>query len=87
MLSPGKGGAAPIYGHALGHATYERHRPEQTLLYQLVGKHYPALIEQLEFRVKVCRLMSIKSLKRISNAVASNMASFACVAMAVTSSD
>jgi hypothetical protein len=35
MLSPGK--------DALGHATYERHRPEQTLLYQLVEKHYPAL--------------------------------------------
>jgi hypothetical protein len=44
MLSPGKG--------ALGHATYERHRPEQTLLYQLVEKHYPALVEQLEFQGK-----------------------------------
>ena len=44
MLSSGKG--------ALGHATYERHRPEQTLLYQLVEKHYPALIEQLEFQGK-----------------------------------
>jgi len=39
MLSPCKG--------ALNHATYERHRPEQTLLYQLVEKHYPALVEQL----------------------------------------
>ena len=37
---------------ALGHATYERHRPEQTLLYQLVEKHYPALVEQLEFQGK-----------------------------------
>ena len=44
MLSPGK--------DALGHATYERHRPEQTLLYQLVEKHYPALVEQLEFQGK-----------------------------------
>ena len=52
MLSPGKGGAAPVYGHALGHATYERHRPEQTLLYQLVEKHYPALVEQLAFQGK-----------------------------------
>jgi hypothetical protein len=34
MLSPGK--------DALGHATYERHRPEQTLLYQLIEKHYTA---------------------------------------------
>ena len=47
MLSPDKGGSAPVYGHALGHATYERHRPEQTLLYQLIEKHYPTLIEEL----------------------------------------
>jgi ribosomal protein S27E len=26
---------------------YERHQPEQTLLYQLVETHYPALVEQL----------------------------------------
>jgi len=52
MLSPGKGGSAPVYGHVLGHATYERHRPEDTLLYQLVEKHYPALVEQLEFQGK-----------------------------------
>lgn len=38
MLSPGK--------DALGQVTCERHRPEQTLLYQLVEKHYPALIEE-----------------------------------------
>jgi ribosomal protein S27E len=44
MLSPGK--------DPLGHATYERHRPEQTLLYQLIEKHYPALVEQLEFQDK-----------------------------------
>jgi hypothetical protein len=25
---------------------YERHRPEQTLLYQIVDKHYPDLIAQ-----------------------------------------
>jgi hypothetical protein len=40
MLSPGK--------EALGQATYERHRPEQTLLYQLIDKHYPALVGELE---------------------------------------
>ena len=44
MLSPGK--------DALGQVTYERHRPEQTLLYQLVEKHYPALIEQLDAQGK-----------------------------------
>ena len=41
MLSTGKGRAAPVYGHALGHATYERHRPEQTLLYQLIERYWP----------------------------------------------
>jgi len=44
MLSPGKG--------APGRATYERHRPEQTLLYQLIEKHYPALIEKLDAQGK-----------------------------------
>jgi len=33
---------------ALGDVAYERHRPEQTLLYQLVEAHYPALVEQLD---------------------------------------
>ncbi len=32
---------------AVGDADYERHRPAQTLLYQLVEAHYPALIDQL----------------------------------------
>ena len=45
MLSPGK--------NALGHATYERHRPEQTLLYQLVEKHYPALVTQLDAQGRI----------------------------------
>ena len=63
MLSPGKGGAAPVYGHALGHATYERHRPEQSLLYPLVEKHYPALVEQLEFQGK--NLPSIGRIKGV----------------------
>ena len=27
--------------------TYQRHRPEQTLLYQLVEKHYPAFAEMM----------------------------------------
>jgi hypothetical protein len=44
MLSPGK--------DALGQVTYERHRPEQTPLYQLVEKHHPALIEQLDAQGK-----------------------------------
>ena len=32
---------------------YERHRPEQTLLYQLVELHYPAFVTQLALEGKV----------------------------------
>ena len=37
---------------AISDAAYERHRPEQTLLYQLIEKHYPALIEQFDAQGK-----------------------------------
>ena len=33
--------------NAVGDVAYDRHRPEQTLLYQIVEAHYPALLEQL----------------------------------------
>ena len=39
MLSPGK--------DVFGHTTDERHQPAQTLLYQFVEAHYPALVDQL----------------------------------------
>jgi hypothetical protein len=39
MLAQGRDG--------LGKNAYERHQPEQTLLYQLVEAHYPALVDQL----------------------------------------
>jgi hypothetical protein len=39
MLAQGRGD--------LGKSAYERHRPEQTLLYQLVEAHYPALVHEL----------------------------------------
>lgn len=42
-----QGGSAPVYGHGPGNTAYERHQPEQTLLYQLVEAHYPALVSQL----------------------------------------
>jgi hypothetical protein len=42
-----QGEPAPAYGHGLGDVAYERHQPEQTLLYQLVEAHYPALVNQL----------------------------------------
>ena len=41
MLAPGKESLPPVHGHALGHTTYERHRPEQTLLYQLIERYWP----------------------------------------------
>ena len=31
----------------LSKTAYERHQPEQTLLYHLVETHYPALVDQL----------------------------------------
>ncbi|MEO0437730.1 MAG: hypothetical protein AAF098_12570, partial [Pseudomonadota bacterium] len=39
MLLPGRQGFASIF--------YERHRPEQTLLYQLVEAHYPVVVERM----------------------------------------
>jgi hypothetical protein len=44
MLSDGK--------DTVGDVAYDRHRPEQTLLYQLVQAHYPALINQLGLQGK-----------------------------------
>ena len=32
---------------SLGKTVYERHQPEQTLLYQLVEAHYPTLFDLL----------------------------------------
>jgi len=31
----------------MGSVGYQRHRPEQTLLYQIVERHYPAFVEHL----------------------------------------
>ena len=31
----------------MGSAGYQRHRPERTLLYQIVECHYPAFVEHL----------------------------------------
>ena len=41
MLAPGKESLLPVRGHAPAHTTYERHRPEQTLLYQLIERYWP----------------------------------------------
>ncbi len=47
MLAQDRESLPPIHGHGLGKTAYERHQPEQTLLYQLVEAHYPALVDQL----------------------------------------
>lgn len=44
MLAQGRDG--------LGKTAYERHQPEQTLLYQLVEEHYPTLVDQLAHQGK-----------------------------------
>jgi ribosomal protein S27E len=43
----GQVGAAAFGGGERG-GTYRRHRPEQTLLYQVVARHYPAFVELME---------------------------------------
>jgi hypothetical protein len=50
--------AAPLYSGRNAHAahararaqahSYERHRPEQTVLYRVVEQHSPALVERAE---------------------------------------
>ncbi len=46
MLQAGIAGLGDqLPGHSV--PRYERHRPEQTLLYQIVDKHYPDFLEQL----------------------------------------
>lgn len=47
MLAQGRKRLPLVNGHGLADVADERHRPEQTLLYQLVEKHYPALVDQL----------------------------------------
>ena len=39
--------ASAVVAHAV---SYARHRPEQTLLYQLVQTHYPAFLVELAAR-------------------------------------
>jgi hypothetical protein len=39
--------AAGTAERAVGTAPYQRHRPEHTLLYQIVEQHYPAFVAHL----------------------------------------
>lgn len=88
MLAQGREGLPPVHGHGPGNTAYERHHPEQTLLYQLVEAHFPALVEQLaqhdcmdaggrakqepEPRANPCPTMSTENSRPTSSAVVSN---------------
>ncbi len=48
-MTPLLAGTEAVAGTARAGA-YARHRPEQTLLYQLVEAHYPAFVEHLAAR-------------------------------------
>jgi hypothetical protein len=50
VLSPSPGWTASVDRHAVDRVAYERHYPQDTLLYPLIEKHYPFLVEQLVVR-------------------------------------
>jgi len=68
--------------------SYQRHRPEQTLLYQIVEQHYPAFTAHLAERGKArsCQAMCKANSRITSNADGWNMAFCGCAASRVTSS-
>ena len=37
----------PLGKEAAGGVCYQRHRPEETLLYELIEQHYPVLVDHL----------------------------------------
>ena len=61
---------------------YQRHRPEQTLLYQIVDEYYPALAAHLaeQGRAGNYRVMCKGNLRNFSNAAAWNMVFCGCAA-------
>ena len=63
-MTPLLAGTEAVAGTARAGA-YARHRPEQTLLYQLVEAHYPAFVEYLARVSGHCRHMCSASLKTI----------------------
>lgn len=46
MIAQGRE-SLPLHGHGFVKTAYERHQPEQTLLYQLLAAHYPTSKDQL----------------------------------------
>lgn len=53
---------------------YQRHRPEQTLLYQIVEEYYPAFMAHMVSQGRDCQGVSSRSLKTASGVAVSNMA-------------
>lgn len=78
MLAQGRDG--------LGDSAYQRHQPEQTLLYQLVEAHYPALVDQLNRQSKSLPEHVRQEFDACFKAAAWNMDSSGCAATRTTSS-
>jgi len=66
-----------------GAREYVRHRPERTLLYQLVEAYYRFSCLGWRQRVRRCRAMSSGSSRITSSAAASSMVPYGCAATAV----
>ena len=59
----------------VGALVYDRHRPERTLLYQIVEQYLPAFGAHLAARARACRRTSNRSSRTTSSAAASSTAS------------
>lgn len=65
---------------------YQSHRPEQTLLYQIVDEYYPAFAALMAEQGKNCRAMCNGNLKNFSNAGGWSMAFYGFAASLATPS-
>lgn len=65
---------------------YERHQPDQTLLYQLVEQHYPAFKASLKPKVNTCLATSNKNSTTSSNVAVWSMVSCGFAARIVITS-
>ncbi len=65
---------------------YQSHRPEQTLLYQIVDEYYPAFAALMAEQERNCRAMCNGNLKNFSNAGGWSMAFYGFAASLATPS-
>lgn len=65
---------------------YQSHRPEQTLLYQIVDEYYPAFAALMAEQERNCRAMCNRNLKNFSNAGGWSMAFYGFAASLATPS-